>query len=420
MVSLRFRTSSLSLLLFTSLALVFLGACSPRTNKSLQTTPILIEPLDLAQIPTFGDARRSAKGIELYSLNSEELLEVEVTRNSLAAFPKIKAKPRNTFRIVAVGDMMLGTNYPDPKYLPPGDGSMILREVNGLLQDADITIGNLEGTLLNEGGTPKRCGNPDACYAFRSPENYAQHFANAGFDFLSLANNHSGDFGPIGRSTTKRRLQEYGIAYAGLMGSDEIAYRTFSGVRFAFIAFAPNSGTVDVRDISRARRLVEQADAEADIVVVTFHGGAEGKDAQHVTRQTEEYYKENRGNVYRFSHAVIDAGADAVMGHGPHVTRAMELYKGRLIAYSLGNFATYGRFNLRGPAGVAPLLKFTMDDTGRFVSGQVTPIYQTKPSGPKVDPQGRAIRILQDLSRQDFPESPLVISSTGLLTTSSL
>ncbi|MFK8055720.1 MAG: CapA family protein [Saprospiraceae bacterium] len=383
------------------------SACSPRASKTVQATPITVEKAVLAKA-------------ELAELNAVEMLSVAAVRPALSTFPQIKAKPRAEFSLVAVGDMMLGTNYPDPKYLPPGDGSMILRDMESYLQNADITIGNLEGTLLNEGGTPKRCGNPDACYAFRSPESFAQHFANAGFDFLSLANNHSGDFGPIGRATTKRRLEEYGIAYAGLMGTDEIAYRTFQGVRFAFIAFAPNSGTVDVRDISRARRLVEQADAEAEIVIVTFHGGAEGKDAQHVTRRTEEYYKENRGNVYKFSHAVIDAGADAVLGHGPHVSRAMELYKDRIIAYSLGNFATYGRFNLRGPAGVAPLLKFRMDDTGRFISGEIVPIYQTKPSGPKVDPRGRAIKIIADLSNQDFPESPLRIGSDGSLSVPNL
>jgi len=382
-------------------------SCSPRTSKLAQAVPIEIEKVVLAKA-------------EIASLSSIEMEKVPLVRTSLESFPQINPRPRLVFSLAAVGDMMLGTNYPDPKYLPPGDGSAILMEMEGYLQTADITIGNLEGTLLNEGGTPKRCGNPDACYAFRSPESYAQHFSNAGFDFLSLANNHSGDFGPIGRRTTKRRLEEYGIAYAGLMGTDEIAYRTFKGVRFAFIAFAPNSGTVDVRDISRARRLVEQADAEAELVIVTFHGGAEGKNAQHVTRQTEEYYNENRGNVYAFSHAVIDAGADAVLGHGPHVSRAMEVYKDRIIAYSLGNFATYGRFNLRGPAGVAPLLKFQMDDTGRFLSGEIIPIYQTKPSGPKVDPQGRAIRIIADLSRQDFPESPLQVGSDGTLSVPSM
>ncbi len=379
---------------------LLLAACS-RTGQQTLSDQAIIKPIELPS--GLVQAKRQIK------------LQTPATRPALQPMPAIAPRPVRTFSIVAVGDMMLGTNYPDPKYLPPGDGSQLLAPLLHELRSADITVGNLEGTLLNEGGTPKRCDNPDACYAFRSPESFAQHFADAGFDFLSLANNHSGDFGPIGRSTTKQRLDEVGIAYAGLMGTDEIAYRDFDGRQVAFIAFAPNSGTVDVRDLARARRLVEDASAQADFVIISFHGGAEGPDAQHVPRATEEYYKENRGDVYAFAHAVVDAGADMVLGHGPHVTRGMELYKDRLIAYSLGNFATYGRFNLRGPAGVAPLLKFRVDETGRFLDGQIVPIYQTKPTGPLIDQEARATAILQQLSREDFPESPLLITDEGAL-----
>ena len=356
-----------------------------------------------------------AKAETVAPLTHVKLATLPTLRSPISAFPTVKPRPRGTFTLVAVGDMMLGTNYPEPKYLPPGDGSQILAPMLDELRSADVTVGNLEGTLLDEGGTPKRCGNPKACYAFRSPEAYARHFGDAGFDFLSLANNHSGDFGPEGRATTKRRLDEQGIAYAGLMGTDEIAYRTIDGRRLAFVAFAPNSGTVDVRDIPRAERLVRDASANADVVIVSFHGGAEGPDAQHVTRATEEYYKEDRGNVYAFAHAVVDAGADIVVGHGPHVTRGMELYNDRLIAYSLGNFATYGRFNLRGPAGIAPLLRVTLDDDGRFVSGRAVSIYQTKPTGPMLDERHRAARLVRQLSRADFPESPLLVDEDGTL-----
>ena len=389
----------------TALALLGLAACTPRAARVTAEAPSAapaIRPLVLA---------KAAED----DLTAVVLAPVRIERPTLRKFPSLQPRPRRLTRIVAVGDMMLGTNYPDPKYLPPGDGSALLAPLLTELRSADVTIGNLEGTLLDAGGTPKRCGNPDACYAFRSPEAFAQHFADAGFDFLSLANNHSGDFGPEGRATTKRRLDEVGIAYAGLMGTDEVAYRTFDGQRVAFVAFAPNSGTVDVRDIPRARRLVRDAAARADLVLVSFHGGAEGKDAQHVPRATEEYYNEDRGDVHAFAHAVVDAGADLVAGHGPHVTRGMELYKDRLIAYSLGNFATYGRFNLRGPAGVAPLLDVTVDDEGRFVRGRVVPVYQTKPTGPRVDAQARATQYVRELSRADFPESPLVVEPDGTL-----
>ena len=385
-------------------SLLALGACSPRVGGDLAQSD---QPRDALRPPVLAAA-------ELADLNRVPLAQLSPSRARLGQL-RVPPRPRRTFTVVAVGDMMLGTNYPDPKYLPPDDGAALLAEVAPLLRSADLTVGNLEGTLLDEGGTPKRCQNPDACYAFRSPERYARHFAEAGFDFLSLANNHSGDFGPEGRLATKRNLDAHGIAYAGLLSTDELAFREVDGWRFGFVAFAPNSGTVDVRDLRRARELVAAAQAQADLVVVSFHGGAEGPDAQHVPRATETYFGEDRGDVYAFAHACVDAGADLVVGHGPHVTRGVELYRGRLIAYSLGNFATYGRFSLRGPAGVAPLLRARLDQSGEFVGGEVVPVYQTKPTGPHVDAAGRATRLVRDLSAADFPESPLLIEADGTL-----
>lgn len=318
-------------------------------------------------------------------------------------------------RVIGVGDMMLGTNYPSASYLPPQGGKTMLADVADTLRNADLTFGNLEGTILDEGGTAKRCNNPAACYVFRSPESYAKHFSDAGFDLLSLANNHSGDFGPIGRKRTKAVLDAEGIAYAGLAGTDETAIVERNGIKYGFCAFAPNSGTCDVRNISRAKQIVGSLVDKVDVIVVSFHGGAEGAKHQHVPRKYETYYGENRGNVYEFAHAVIDAGADIVFGHGPHVTRAMELYKDRLICYSLGNFCTYGRFNVRGVNGVAPIVSLRIDDEGKFIDGQVIPIYQMKTHGPKYDGQKRAIKLLQDLTAADFPETSLSIGDNGEL-----
>ncbi|GJM34058.1 MAG: metallophosphatase [Saprospiraceae bacterium] len=318
-----------------------------------------------------------------------------------------------TLRIIGVGDMMLGTNYPSASYLPPKGGADMLKDVESILSQADLTFGNLEGTILDEGGTAKRCNNPAVCYVFRSPESYVKHFVNAGFDILSIANNHSGDFGPVGRKKTKELLKKAGIYYAGLAGTDESVIFEKDGITYGFCAFAPNSGTVDIRNISRAKQIVSQLEKEADIVIVSFHGGAEGASNQNVTRKTETYYGENRGNVYAFAHAVVDAGADIVFGHGPHVTRAVELYKDRFIAYSLGNFCTYGRFSLSGPAGYAPLITLTVDETGSFMEGLITPVYQQKAHGPKIDGQKRAINKLRELTKQDFPETPLRIMEDG-------
>ncbi len=331
-------------------------------------------------------------------------------------WPGKQQEVQDTFySIIGVGDMMLGTNYPSAAYLPPNGGKDMLKDVEGILKSADVTFGNLEGTIIDQGGTPKRCNNPSACYVFRSPTAYGVHFKNAGFDLLSLANNHSGDFGAEGRRVTKQTLEENGIAYAGLAGTDETAIIERNGLKIGFCAFAPNSGTCDIRNLPRAKAIVESMVDQTDLIIVSFHGGAEGASHQNVPRRTETYYGENRGNVHAFAHAVVDAGADIVFGHGPHVTRAAELYKDRFIIYSLGNFCTYGRFSLNGPAGIAPLIQLKVNRQGAFISGEVIPIYQQKTHGPKVDPQKRAIAKLHELTRQDFPETDLMISPEGKL-----
>ncbi len=319
--------------------------------------------------------------------------------------------PPDTLRVIGVGDMMLGTNYPSTGYLPPNGGRDLLADVEEVLRSAEVTFGNLEGVILDEGGTPKRCNNPDLCYVFRSPKSYNRHFERAGFDLLSIANNHSGDFGPAGRRLTKAALQEVDIAYAGLAGSDEYAIIERDSVRYGFCAFSPNNGTCSIHDLDQATSIVRQLAEQTDIVIVSFHGGAEGARHQHVPRKTETYYGENRGDVHRFAHAVVDAGADIVFGHGPHVTRAAEVYQDRFIIYSLGNFCTYGRFNLRGPAGIAPLVEVHLNREGQFLGGRVVPVYQRKTHGPKIDPQKRATKKLIELTRADFPETALRIEA---------
>lgn len=362
---------------------------------------------------------QSASSSESTSKVSSIADTIPVSKKVATADTLAKTSPPDTtpitLEIIGVGDMMLGTNYPSASYLPANGGNDLLKDVESVLKGADVTFGNLEGTLLDEGGTVKRCSNPSLCYAFRSPESYINHYTNAGFDLLSIANNHSGDFGPEGRRRTKAILKEAGIGYAGLAGSDEMTIIERKGVKIGMCAFAPNVGTCDIRNISYATGIVKKLAEQVDIVIVSFHGGAEGTKNQNVPRRTETYYGENRGDVYKFSRAVIDAGADIVFGHGPHVTRAADLYKDRFIIYSLGNFCTYGRFNLRGAAGIAPIISLKVDATGKFLGGKAIPIYQQKTHGPKIDPQNRAIDKLIELTKQDFPETALAISEDGTL-----
>lgn len=318
----------------------------------------------------------------------------------------------DTVTIIGVGDIMMGTNFPSANYLPPNDGRDLLKDVVPVLQDADVTFGNLEGVILDKGGIQKHCSNPDVCYLFRTPEKYIHHLLTAGFDVMSMANNHAGDFGNPGRENTMRVLKEAGLHFAGLLSTP---YTTFEekGVKYGFVAFSPNTGTVSINDVLNARKIVAHLDSISDIVIVSFHGGAEGKKHQHVTRKNEYFYGENRGNVYKFAHALIDEGADVIFGHGPHVTRALEVYKNRFIIYSLGNFCTYARFNLSGENGVAPIMKVYTDKKGAFHKADIIPIYQPGEGGPRLDPYKRAIETLQRLTTKDFPELNIIISDNG-------
>lgn len=317
--------------------------------------------------------------------------------------------------IAGVGDMMLGTNYPAESYLPPNDGRDLLSQVAATIQSADIAFGNCEGTFLDSGGDVKQCEDPTKCYAFRQPIRYASYLAAAGFDLISIANNHSGDFGSVGRSSTIKALTENGMFVAGLEQTPTTVIEK-NGIRYGLAAFAPNSGTADIRQISKASEIVRNLAKQCDIVIVSFHGGAEGPDHQHVSKKGETFYGENRGNVYEFSHAMIDAGADIIFGHGPHVTRAFELYKDRLIAYSLGNFCTYARFNLNGPNGLAPLLLAEVNREGKFLGGSIIPIKQEGEGGPQLDTEKKVITKIIELTKSDFPETRLSISEEGVIT----
>jgi len=318
--------------------------------------------------------------------------------------------------IIGVGDIMMGTSFPSEKYLPPGDTcDFLLEGVKAHLRDADVTFANLEGCFLDEGPVVKKCKDTTICYAFRTPEKYFDCIVDAGFDVFSLANNHIYDFGFRGKVRTVELIEEHGLHAAGLLSRPvEIFER--GGVKFGFCAFSPNKGTTRINDYEAVQQLIKQLDAVVDIVIVSFHGGAEGKKYQHVKRETEQFYGENRGNVYEFARLAIDAGADVVFGHGPHVTRAIDLYKDRLIAYSLGNFCTYKRMNLTGPNGVAPILKVYTTRKGEFLRAQIIPVIQYEEEGPVYDSLMRAVRVIQRLVKEDFPESDLVIDDNGIVT----
>ena len=314
-----------------------------------------------------------------------------------------------SIEIAAVGDIMLGTDY--PKDTLPDNDENILLPVAPYLRQADVAFGNLEGVLLDGGEPAKQCSSPNSCYLFRTPTRYAPYLREAGFDVMSLANNHARDFGEEGRESSMRALSVLGIHHSGQLG--DIASWQVKGLRVALVAFAPFGNSNDMLDIPKAVEVVRALSRQHEIVMVSIHGGAEGLDVLHIPFAKEFYRGEDRGDVVQFSRAVIDAGADLVFGHGPHVPRAMELYKDRLIAYSLGNFSTHWGINVKGLRGLAPILLARVDRTGRFQQGQIISARQLRPAGPFIDPSHEAARLISELTRQDFPDTPLEISASG-------
>lgn len=356
-------------------------------------------------------------------LANDALIDGAIQGQDVAVTTQTEAE-NELINIVAVGDVMIGSWYPNKGFLPNDDARRSFDAVKPYLM-GDVVFANLEGAIVDDFATSTKCPmikdeitgemtpKPN-CYAFAMPVRYAKIIAEAGFNLVSIANNHTGDFGDIGRSSTMFELAQVGIYHAGLTQKPTVTFEK-NGVKYGFAAFAPNIGTVSINDIPNATRLVRGLAQQSDVVIVSFHGGAEGVEHVRVPKATEMYLNENRGDVYKFSHTMIDAGADIVIGHGPHIVRAVEIYKDRLIAYSLGNFNTYGAFNVRGLNGYAPLINVSMTKQGEFVSAKVVSGHQTKEHGLQLDSQNRAYHEIKRLSQLDFPNNGLKFSNNGTI-----
>lgn len=322
------------------------------------------------------------------------------------AVPKRQA-PNALVTIAATGDIVMGST----PNLPPDGGRSFFSGVQADLA-GDVVLGNLEGTL-SAGGVSKCGPSSTDCYAFRTPPSYARWLKRAGFTVVSLANNHAYDFGEAGRRQTIAALDRVRVAHTGRPG--QIAVQQVGDVRVAVVGFAPYPWAASLTDIPAARALVGKASRLADVVIVTLHGGAEGTDRQRVPVGAETYLGEDRGDLRRFSHAVVDAGADLVVGHGPHVLRGMEWYRKRLIAYSLGNFAGYKVFALGGPLSTSAILRVTLRGDGTFESGTLVPTRLVGDGLPALDPSEAAHGVVRTLSRQDFGPRAVKIDRNGVL-----
>lgn len=359
----------------------------------------------LAMIFTAGCANKNHKESAVYSDSTEEAINDTTTQ---------QAKSVNTapITIAMVGDIMMGTTHPKTHPLPEHDGDSLFKDVKDLLRSADIAAGNLEGSLFDGEGTPKKCGNPATCFTFKMPERYVKHLVDAGFDFLSVANNHINDFGPDAKAATQRVLSEAGLQYAGDSEKKPTAILEKDGRKIGYVAFGFDSGMPSINDYQEVRKLIGDLKKECDFVIVSFHGGGEGENYQHVPHKREITSKD-RGNVEEFAHVAVDAGADVIYGHSPHVNRAVELYKNHIIFYSLGNFCTPYWFNLASVRSYAPVAFVKLNPDGTFAEGQIHSFIQQRGTGPRKDKSNRAALKIRELTKSDFPNTPLQIADDG-------
>ncbi len=313
-----------------------------------------------------------------------------------------------TVSITWVGDMTFGTLNAWPA---AGTGSLL----DGVKSDlhSDLTMGNLE-TALGTLPTSKCLPKEKDCYEFEAPGYTAMDLKRDGFAAVNVANNHTLDAGLAGEASTDAALRSAHLKWTGRPG--QITYVTRNGIKIALLGFAPWPYDADALDIPAAEALVRQAKRHAQIVVVMEHLGGEGDDYRHVKPGEEYYLGQDRGNSIAFTHGVIDAGADLVMGSGPHVLRGFQWYHGHLIAYSLGNFCGYNTVGLDQYTSISAILHVTLDAQGKFVRGSITPLQLVSPGVPQVDPNRTAVSYINSLSRDDFAGNGAAhISAAGKL-----
>lgn len=324
---------------------------------------------------------------------------VDAASLSPSPSPTATATPLRVIEIGWVGDTTPGSKYG----LPPDGGRALFARVRDRLRAPDLTIANLEGTY-SEGG-PSKCDDSDSkfCFAFQAPPSYADALRWAGIDLVSLANNHTNDYFARGLEQTKTALERNDVKYTGLPG--QVAVVRVDGLKVAVLGFSPYSWNQSLLDIPAAEALARRADKKADVVVVLIHAGAEGVDQTHTPEGTEYAFGENRGDPRAFAHAVVDAGADLVLGSGPHVIRGVERYRGKLIAYSLGDFAGWHTFGTGGALGLSGLLTVKVDENGRIRGGRWLSLRLEPPGVPEVDSSHVAARLVRRLSAEDFSKT---------------
>ena len=298
------------------------------------------------------------------------------------------------------------------------DPASLLTPLRPLVADAELVLVNVE-SAIGSGPTPTKCGpRSTRCFAFRAPPASAPALRGlraGGTVIGNIANNHARDAGSAGRDSTIAALARAGVVVTGA-DSAATPVQTRGGDTIAFLGFYTSDSTPDARDTAAVRRLVARAADQYPVVIVTMHLGAEGREAQRTLDVAERYLGIDRGNPVAFAEAAVRGGAALVVGHGPHVIRAVEWReRGALIAYSLGNLLTYGPFRLIEPMNRGAVLCATLDVNGRVRDAELRSTMQLAPGVLQPDATGRALAIVDSLGRLDFPGTSARVGSRGVL-----
>ena len=406
------------------IALAVAVACGPRAAPApvpAPTPPPAAPPVRTADTARADSARAAPR----------------VPRPAAAAAARTSARTdtiptralRGPVRVCAGGDVTLGTNLDTAwtrvasarlrtQFGQRDDPATLLAPLRPLVSDAELVLVNVE-SAIGAGPAPSKCSPRSTnCYAFRSPPSSAPALRGlraGGTVIGNVANNHALDAGSPGRASTIAALRRAGVV---VTGADTIAtpVRTRAGDTIGVLGFYTSDSTPDARDTAAVRRLVARAFDRYPAVIVTMHLGAEGSGAQRTSDAAERFLGIDRGNPVAFAEAAVQGGAALVIGHGPHVLRAVEWReRGALIAYSLGNLVTYGPFRLREPANRGAVLCTTLDQRGRPGSAELRATQQLAPGVMRADASARAAALVDSLGRLDFPLTGARVQGGGRL-----
>ncbi len=281
----------------------------------------------------------------------------------------------------------------------------VLNGVTDTLEQPDLMMGNLEGTFAHAGRISKCAGTDDlSCYAFQGDSSFADTLKASGFDFVSLINNHALDYGTAGLKDTEAELDRVGLAY--IAPDKTTTSITVKGVRVGIMGLSNDMPSAPITDYAYIVRTVQSLKKNNDIVIVIFHGGAEGSTQTTVPGVNEYVGTEDRGNVLAVAYTAINAGADLILGDGPHVLRKVQWYHGKPIAYSLGNFVGgKGGLSATGTLGLGGIFTANFADDPSTASTQIIPkttgftsVLLSKDGTPALDPTDQAKKLLDLLS----------------------